>query len=207
MLQTMRALGRQLEIQCRRQRVAETRACERQACRTFEPPGATSARQLLNLHGLVAVYKPPFWVSGTEGDHAIRSDPALNIWLQGELSAASGTITHDVEHSFGFVHRLDKPSSGVLLATTKFDAYYMVSWQLTVGSLAREYALVLQSLGRVELVTVKRKVPYTEEDHVASRTRQASIEGKPSCTTMRLSLQFRCDWSSLPPLSSRQRAP
>lgn len=199
----MRALGRQLDCACAQEEFATSPPhIECAVSRQHAPRETAQARMLLNLHGLSVVYKPPCWVSGTEGDHAVPADPVLSAWLQSELQACEAiaapcAITRDMTHSFGFVHRLDKPSSGILLATTTFDAYYAISWQLGAGSLCREYSLVLQALGFAELSCVDRRVPHTEEDNVALPRKWATGKGKPSRSATRMVLHFKCSSEGL----------
>ncbi|CAJ1397096.1 unnamed protein product [Effrenium voratum] len=51
-------------------------------------------------------------------------------------------ILWDAEQQFGFLHRLDVPSSGLLLAATSYERYYELQLQLRTGSMTRDYAIL-----------------------------------------------------------------
>ena len=52
-------------------------------------------------------------------------------------------IHHDESHQRGFLHRLDVPSSGMILAASTYSAYYDLQFQLSCGMLVRDYAVLL----------------------------------------------------------------
>ncbi|CAE7202513.1 TBCK [Symbiodinium necroappetens] len=47
-------------------------------------------------------------------------------------------ILHDEEHEHGFLHRLDVPSSGLILAAKSFECYYDLQVQLVTGQILRD---------------------------------------------------------------------
>ncbi|CAE7804072.1 rluD, partial [Symbiodinium necroappetens] len=50
-------------------------------------------------------------------------------------------IHYDESHQRGFLHRLDVPSSGMILVASTFSAYYDLQFQLSAGMLTRDYAV------------------------------------------------------------------
>ena len=49
-------------------------------------------------------------------------------------------ICRDSDHNFGFLHRLDVPSSGLILVAKNYEAFYDLQVQLHSGDIAREYS-------------------------------------------------------------------
>lgn len=58
-------------------------------------------------------------------------------------------FTEEFDH--GFIHRLDIPSSGLILTGTSFEGLYWIRWQLNVYFIEREYYVMCQGLMRSEL--------------------------------------------------------
>lgn len=54
----------------------------------------------------------------------------------------SWKILDDADSDFGFLHRLDVPSSGLILAAKTYAAYYDLQLQLRSRSLARDYVVL-----------------------------------------------------------------
>ena len=52
------------------------------------------------------------------------------VWLQ------------DAEHNFGFLHRLDVPSSGLILHAQNYEAFYDLQLQLYSGLMIRDYTVL-----------------------------------------------------------------
>eukprot|EP00435_Cladocopium_sp_Y103_P053406 s256_g17.t1 len=48
----------------------------------------------------------------------------------------------DVEHNYGFLHRLDVPSSGLILLARSYEAFYDLQLQLYSGLMVREYTVL-----------------------------------------------------------------
>ncbi|CAE8653989.1 unnamed protein product [Polarella glacialis] len=73
---------------------------------------------ILDLPGRLVIFKPPGWEV-----HSQHTDLQLSSFLQATLGKRFA-ITRDEEHQCGFLHRLDLPSSGLVLAAKTSEAYY-----------------------------------------------------------------------------------
>ena len=51
-------------------------------------------------------------------------------------------IALDPDHNFGILHRLDVPSSGLVLVAKTYKAYYDLQLQLNVGNVTRDYVVL-----------------------------------------------------------------
>merc|ERR1712230_308121 len=95
-----------------------------------EHPGVRHARPLVapegvelpsisqSLRGMCLVMKPPGWEVDTEGDSGLRH---LSGFLQTALPLDRRAVAFRPDFGFGFIHRLDTPSSGLILTATSFE--------------------------------------------------------------------------------------
>lgn len=93
------------------------------------------------LLGILVVYKPPGWEVSMQhlGSEVVGCLPE---WLGEVLSSMSCPLPEaGGEHLIGFSHRLDGPSSGLLLVHLSCEAYCLLRWQLHMGVLVRDYFL------------------------------------------------------------------
>ncbi|CAJ1327877.1 unnamed protein product [Effrenium voratum] len=97
----------------------------------FYGPTAGAA-VLMDAVDRVALFKPPGWE--VEGHEHGKSLQAFLIKSQGMRP-----ILQDASATFGFLHRLDVPSSGLILAARTYEAYYDLRVQLASGEVLREY--------------------------------------------------------------------
>lgn len=88
----------------------------------------------LGLIDRVVVSKPPGWEV-----HDAGTPRQLHTWLR---SLGSWPILWDPEFDFGFLHRLDVPSSGLILVATTYGAYYDLQLQLRSGMIGRDYVVL-----------------------------------------------------------------
>lgn len=110
---------------------------------------------VLDLEDRWVVYKPSGWeVERSQGQES-QAPPGgaaagsnakqLSEHLRG-LSPRGCPILDDASHSFGFLHRLDVSSSGLILAARSYEAYHDLGLQLRAGSLARDYVVLCHGL-------------------------------------------------------------
>jgi len=88
---------------------------------------------ILDLFGIVAVLKPPHWevdarVGGSAAPSATANAPLLSSFLRRKFPRETWPLVHCNEQQFGIIHRLDTPSSGVILAGKNFEGYYTLRW-------------------------------------------------------------------------------
>ena len=86
-------------------------------------------------------------------------------------------MSFDPDHDFGFLHRLDVPSSGLVLVAKTYKAYYDLKLQLNVGNLTRNYVVLSHGWMLPDLREISAHVYWTKESVLPSKIRQ---EGKPA---------------------------
>lgn len=103
---------------------------------------------LMQTSALIALLKPPGW----EIDDEVKPVAGfpLSKFLQRTFAAAP--VVHDAQHSYGIIHRLDVPSSGLLLVGVTYAGYYELKWQLDTALMIREYLVSGYGVMRQSLV-------------------------------------------------------
>ena len=66
----------------------------------------------------------------------------LSSWLHSALAPGQQKLLEDQKHRRGFLHRLDVPTSGLVLVATSYSAYYDMQLQLMTRRMAREYLVL-----------------------------------------------------------------
>ena len=61
----------------------------------------------------------------------------------------------DVEHNYGFLHRLDVPSSGLILLARNYEAFYDLQLQLYSGLMLRDYTVLCHGVLRRFFLTTR----------------------------------------------------
>ena len=112
----------------------------------------------LDVGDRLVVHKPVGWEV-----HDMHGDFQLHHWIQRQHLHLP--ILSDSQRDFGFLHRLDVPSSGLLVVAKTFEAFHELQLQLASGILERFY-----------LVLCHGWVPST----VKELTSQLSLEGRVS---------------------------
>lgn len=113
------------------------------AAAPMSSPGEPSA--VLDLRDRLVVEKPPGWQVDTGEGKLVRGKP-LSQWMRSRGPDRFCPIAVDISHSCGFVHRLDVPSSGLILVAKTYEAYYQLKMQLSSGDLVREYSVLSHGL-------------------------------------------------------------
>merc|ERR1712176_297505 len=106
----------------------------------------------LDLVDRHVIHKPPGWEVDTADVGAARR---LSQYL---LSISSCPIARDATHGFGFLHRLDTPSSGLILTAKTYEAYYDLKLQLSIGDLVRDYVVLCHGVMPPSLAEVNERV-------------------------------------------------
>ncbi|CAE8586890.1 unnamed protein product [Polarella glacialis] len=130
---------------------------------------------ILNLPDRLVIFKPPGWEV-----HSQHTDLQLSSFLQATLGKRFA-ITCDEEYQCGFLHRLDLPSSGLILAAKTYEAYYDLKVQLNVGEIARDYVILCHGWMRPSLKDIKAKVYWRGQLPTS-----AGDQGKPSLTRLKV---------------------
>eukprot|EP00913_Durusdinium_trenchii_P014307 g13423.t1 len=85
---------------------------------------------------VLVIAKPPGWEVYDGNAERQLADYLVNL-QRGRLP-----ILTDLKHGCGFIHRLDVPSSGLVIAATTYHAWYDLQFQLVTGTLLREYLVL-----------------------------------------------------------------
>merc|ERR1719428_2168790 len=90
-------------------------------------------RIVLDLPGMAVLFKPPGW---EVDDEDVRPN---GKWLSRFLQATypRSAVARDQAHAFGMVHRLDVPSSGLILTGTSYEGHYDLKWQIDTLKVVR----------------------------------------------------------------------
>ena len=132
--------GQKLDAAHGTQLPRSTLAVAQKSKQTMKNAAAVSPHISLELFDRLVVSKP----SGWEVEEGQRKDkgrclPSLSCYLRDSEHAVSSPIFHDASHHYGFIHRLDVPGSGLVLAAKSYSAFYDLQFQLMSGQLRREY--------------------------------------------------------------------
>jgi 23S rRNA-/tRNA-specific pseudouridylate synthase len=131
----------------------------------------------LDLRGMVVIYKPTDWeVDGLSVENELH--PPLSAYIQ-SVFPQSFPLVYDAEHNYGFLHRLDIPSSGLVLSGTTFEGYYVLRLQLDTQRLRREYVVLGRGLAASSLEEIVARVDVAPDP---SQRKSITDNGKPSKT-------------------------
>jgi len=97
---------------------------------------------LLRLPGVSVVLKPPYWEVDAKG-RLSSTGRYLSSYLQRHHAPDSSLVLRLSEFEYGFVHRLDVPSSGLILVGTLFKGYCSLQWQMHTYAIHREYSVLV----------------------------------------------------------------
>merc|ERR1712061_80192 len=84
----------------------------------------------------------------------------LSSFMQAVFAKEDFPLVHLLDFGYGFLHRLDIPSSGLVLSATTFEGLYTLRGQLNTYTLAREYVTVCHSFGQPS-IDVEARVDAT----------------------------------------------
>eukprot|EP00439_Symbiodinium_sp_Y106_P083058 s55_g22.t2 len=102
-----------------------------------QPPPPTPGEQpqvVLDLPQAACILKPPGWEVYDE-----NADHQLSDFVRRRFGCR---IANDLRCRYGFLHRLDVPSSGLILVAKTHESYYDLHFQLAAGQISRSYLLL-----------------------------------------------------------------
>lgn len=131
---------------------------------------------LIDCVGTIVIFKPAGWEVDSTGGGEDR--PLLSSFLQMQFSKELFPLPHLLDFGYGFLHRLDIPSSGLVLAGTTFEGLYSLRGQLNTYRLGREYHTLCHDLG-VNMMEVDARI-----DASSIRVLRSTIDdlGRPAQT-------------------------
>ncbi|CAE8595718.1 unnamed protein product, partial [Polarella glacialis] len=139
---------------------------------------AASPQVVLDLDDRLVIAKPPGWEVW---------DKHTELQLLTFSEAISGRrwpILRDAESGHGFLHRLDVPSSGLVLAAKTYAAYFDLQLQLCSGEIARDYVVLCH--GWVAGNAVREIEAHVYWKKESSMPTVAGRQGKPSRTSLKV---------------------
>jgi len=118
----------------------------------YEVPGV-----VVDLPGLMVILKPAGWEADVYDvrKYGATITPVAHFYLLSTFLATHFPqerfpICHSAAHGFGFVHRLDQMSSGLILAATSFACHFFLQWQMCCYLIQRQYVVACHGLLRSE---------------------------------------------------------
>jgi len=108
------------------------------------------------------------------------------------LPRARFPLVHSHEFDFGFIHRLDVPSSGLVLAAKTFAGHASLRFQLDTQSICREYIVVCVSPCSLVCGALTGQVSV-DKVHMKS---YVSTAGAPACSFLKVQAHA---WPQLDP--------
>jgi len=117
------------------------------------PFGYDTPTITLNVPGLIVISKPAGWETdvydvgkwGTPISRIARFY-LLSSYIGARFPKDRFPVCHSVEHGFGFVHRLDQMSSGLIIAATHFTTHFLMQWQMCSYLIQRQYFVLSHGL-------------------------------------------------------------
>ena len=76
---------------------------------------------------MMVISKPPWWEVDTE---CAGGTLRLSQYLQSLCFWPQRSIALDASHAYGFLHRLDTISSGLIMTAKTYETYYHLKFQL-----------------------------------------------------------------------------
>ncbi|CAE8619937.1 unnamed protein product [Polarella glacialis] len=146
---------------------------------------------VLQLADRLVLQKPPGWELPSQKAKGEILPPgeqgsegcSLASYLQAYFGRRLRPILKDDSHGFGFVHRLDKPGSGLVVAATTYEAYYDLLLQLNAGELLRDYVVLLRGFLPRERSEVRARVSWLKGSRQSSEVKKT---GRPSATQLKV---------------------
>ncbi|CAE8739178.1 unnamed protein product [Polarella glacialis] len=129
------------------------------------------------------VLKPPGWEVDTEGNSGLRH---LSGFIQTALPPDRRVVSFRPDFSFGFIHRLDTPSSGLILTATSFEGYSYLEWQMYTYEIGREYYVVGHGVAKSGRLDVDRRIVD------AAKTAVVGDHGRPARSHIRFIADTSC---------------
>ncbi|CAJ1385078.1 unnamed protein product [Effrenium voratum] len=130
--------------------------------RGFTSLGFPEPEVVLNVPGLIVLLKPPGWETDVYdvarfGDISpVARCHLLSSFLAKHCTEADFPICRDASFGFGFIHRLDQMSSGLVLAANSFESHAVLQFQMSsyqISRVGRPFLLeVTEGLWREQLV-------------------------------------------------------
>lgn len=138
---------------------------------------------ILNLPDRLVLWKPPGWEVQRDHDQGETLWKQLSSYLQGLLPSRQWPLIFDPKHCYGLIHRLDVPSSGLIVAAKTYEAYYDLDMQKNIGLIDRDYVALCHGLIDPTITEITGAIRSTTN---ASVPGWIDNPGKPSMTRLKV---------------------
>ncbi|CAE8637714.1 unnamed protein product, partial [Polarella glacialis] len=179
------SLGRELDQLLGQEATAASEAEETshlEAATAEQFPGAP--RLLVDLPGVMVIFKPENWEVNRGDPNVNRRDvewKLLSDWLAQTFPRARYPLVHNSDFDFGFIHRLDVPSSGLVMSAKTFTGLALLRFQLDTHELCREYIVVCVNPLDVRETLVSKRLTTDKRSMKTS----VSETGSPASTSLK----------------------
>eukprot|EP00929_Paragymnodinium_shiwhaense_P094997 TRINITY_DN55922_c0_g1_i1.p1 TRINITY_DN55922_c0_g1~~TRINITY_DN55922_c0_g1_i1.p1 ORF type:complete len:324 (+),score=29.37 TRINITY_DN55922_c0_g1_i1:87-974(+) len=133
---------------------------------------------VLDLPDLLVLDKPPHWEVYDRNFFAMPSRQLLSF-LSEIYPCRQNAILDDAEHRHGFLHRLDVPSSGLVLWAKTRKAYYHMVGKLHAGEMQRDYVTVCHGFVSALLHTIRARVYWRGQSATIAGDRGRPARSRP----------------------------
>ncbi|CAK9073428.1 unnamed protein product [Durusdinium trenchii] len=132
----------------------------------------TAPHIVMDTGDRVVLFKPPDWEV-----HDANAELQLASFMEAMFGKLP--ILRDEAHEHGFLHRLDVPSSGLILAAKSFEAYYDLQVQLVTRRVPRDYLVLCHGwmeahLSEITAQARRASIPIRAPSWTAGRPRWSS---------------------------------
>ncbi|CAE7771034.1 rluD [Symbiodinium sp. CCMP2592] len=156
-----------------------------QPARQGDPVGPGFPHVVLELGDRCVVYKPPsFWQVDDGKDEPQDASLRLSHFTQAFHPPRCWPILEDRSHSRGFLHRLDIPTSGLILTAKTHCAFYDLRLQLSLGQMKREYCVLSHGFAPFARSTVRCRVHWFGNGRQAASIVAAA--GRPASSKLKV---------------------
>ncbi|CAE8621125.1 unnamed protein product, partial [Polarella glacialis] len=151
-----------------------------------EDTDETEPAVVLELADRLVLHKPPHWqVEPSQGQVELsQGSPRMLLdYLRSLAPRCDAPIFWDRDHRHGFLHRLDVPSSGLLLVAKTYEAYFDLQLQLSLNELERDYVVLCH--GWIAATSLQVDAPVLWNEHVPGPSK-VSDQGRPSISQLKV---------------------
>lgn len=139
------------------------------------PLGHQEPRVVVNAPGFIVLMKPAGWETDVYdvSQLGVPISPVTRFYLLSSFLAASSSeeqfpISRSGDSGFGFIHRLDQMSSGLILTATCFLHHAFLQFQMATYQIDREYFVLCHGLLPPESGTMR----------ISARLREGAARGR-----------------------------
>jgi len=144
-------------------------------------PAAEEPELAAGLPGMAVVLKPRGWEVDGKGS-APNDCGLLSRFVQSHYPRDRFPLVHTSEFDHGFIHRLDIPSSGLILTGTSFEGLYWIRWQLNVYHIDREYYVLCHGPARADFRRIATPIDVRTHKLDSHRSVTSEDHGGPALT-------------------------